>query len=216
MDIRKKTDLKGSHAGGFSLLEAVASVLILAMIVGGMIVAYDKTTDTLLEVSERTAAMAVAQRQMETLLDSRMEPNAHELQGQDEFEPRFSWRLILSREPIADSAARSAANTVIKATLQVESVMLDDHKPVELIRYLGSLDPLPGQSMAVPFEPEEAPWLEELREKLGREPTLDEIIQEMIRRGDMSTNMAAELGVLPDSESGGDTKNRKIPNIPEK
>jgi len=212
MDTRKKTKLKLSHAGGFSLLEAVVSVLILAMIVGGVIVAYSKTTDKLLDVSERASAMAVAQRQMENLLDSRIEPNAHELQGQDEFDPRFSWRLVMSREPVAGSTGgMSAANTVIKATLQVESVFIDDNEPVELIRYLGSLDPLPGQTMAVPFQPEEAPWLEELREKLGREPTLEEVIQEMIRRGDISPDMVTELGLPLEPESLGTGGNPENP-----
>ena len=195
MNKRKKTGLKLSRAHGFSLLEAVVSVLILAIIVAGMIVAYGKTTDKLLIVSERASAMAVAQRQMENLLDSRIEPNAHELQGRDELDPRFSWRLVMSREPVeGSSGSLSAANTVIKATLQVESVLLDENEPVELIRYLGSLEPLPGKSMAVPFPKEEIPWLEELREKFGREPTLDEIIQEMTRRGEISPDMATELG----------------------
>ena len=193
------------RAGGFSLLEAVVSVLILGMIVGGMIVAYSKTTDKLLVVSERASAMAVAQRQMENLLDSRMEPNAHELHGQDELDPRFNWRLVMSRESVPGSTGGlSAANTVIKATLQVESVFLDENEPVELIRYLGSLEPLPGQAMAVPFPQEKEPWLEELREKYGREPTLDEIIQEMIRRGEISPDMATEFGLTP--EPGGNEK----------
>ena len=194
----KYHNMMPSHrARGFSLLEAVISVFILGTLVLGMLIAYRKTTRNLLDTSLRASATAVAQRQMENLLDSRMEPNAHELQGRDEFDPRFSWRLVMSREPVAGSPGGSAANTVIKATLQVDSVLLDDNKPVELIRYLGSLDPLPGQTMAVPFQQEKVPWLEELREKYGREPTMNEIIQEMIRRGEISPDMATELGLTP-------------------
>lgn len=206
MDIWKSTGLIGSRIAGFSLLEAVVSVLILAIIVGGVLVAYSNTTRNLLDMSEQAFAMAVAQRQMETLLDSRMEPNAHELQGQDELHPRFTWRLIMSREPVVTGSVSqlSAANTVIKATIQVESDMLSEDTPVELVRYLGSLEPLPGQSMAVPFQQEESPWLEELREKYGREPTLEEILEELIRRGDITADMAAELGFTPESESDGD------------
>jgi len=205
MNTRKKTRLKFSHADGFSLLEAVISVFILSTIVLGMLIAYRKTTRNLLDTSLRASATAVAQRQMENLLDSRMEPNAHELQGRDEFDPRFTWRLALSRELIPGSTGGvSAANTVIKATLQVESNLLDENEPVELIRYLGSLEPLPGQALAVPFPQEEIPWLEELREKLGREPTLEEIVEEMIRRGDITRDMATELGMLPESGSSDD------------
>ena len=212
MDKRKKTGLKLSRVHGFSLLEAVVSVLILAMIVGGMIVAYSKTTHKLLYVSERASATAVAQRQIENLLASRIEPNAHELHGRDELDPRFSWHLVLSREPVEGSiGGLSAANTVIKATLQVESVLLDENEPVELIRYLSSLEPLPGQSMAVPFPKEEIPWLDELREKYGREPTLEEIIQDMIRRGEISPDMATELGLTPEPGSLGTTGNPENP-----
>ena len=205
METRKKTRLKLSYAGGFSLLEAVVSVLILAMIVGGVIVAYSKTTDKLLDASERASAMAVAQRQMEYLLDSRIEPNAHELQGRDELDPRFSWRLVMSREPIEGVTGRlSAANTVIKATLQVESGFLDANVTVGQISDLGAHDPLPGQTLAVPFEQQTEPWMEELREKLGREPTPEEIIQEMIRLGEISPDMVTELGLTP--EPGGNEK----------
>ena len=181
MDTRKKTGLKLSRADGFSLLEAVVSVFILGTIVLGMLIVYRRTTRNLLEESLRASATAVAQRQMEYLLDSRMEPNAHELHGQDELDPRFTWRLVMSREPVESGGAPlSAANTVIKATLQVESNFLDDQEPVELIRYIGSLDPLPGQSMAVPIQQEEPDWLQKLREKLGREPTLEEMLPLLI------------------------------------
>jgi len=185
---------------GFSLIEAVVSVFILAAIVGGMLLAYRHTTEKLLAATLRASAMAVAQQQMENLLDSRMEPNAHELHGQDEFDPRFTWRLVMSREPIeGGSGVLSAANTVIKATLQVESDLLEGSDSVELIRYIGSLEPLPGKSMSVPIQPEEVPWLEELRQKVGREPTLDEILQEMVRRGEISPAMAEEIGIVPET-----------------
>ena len=75
---------------------------------------------------------------------------------------------------------------------------------MENISYLGSLDPLPGQTMAVPFEQQTEPWMEELREKLGREPTPEEIIQEMIRLGEISPDMVTELGLTP--EPGGNEK----------
>ena len=52
-------------------------------------------------------------------------------------------------------------------------------------------------------------WLEELREKFGREPTLDEIIQEMTRRGEISPDMATELGLTP--EPGGNEKMKNGP-----
>lgn len=202
MDTKKTTSWTGALSAGFSLLEAVVSVLILAIIVGGVLVAYSNTTQNLLDMSEQALAMAVAQRQMENLLDSRIEPNTHELQGQDELNPRFNWRLVMSREPVAagNVSSLSTANSVIKATIQVESAMLGEDEPVELVRYLGSLEPLPGQSMAVPFQQEEeTPWMEELKQKYGREPTLDEILQEMIRRGEITADMAAELGLDPES-----------------
>ena len=63
--------------------------------------------------------------------------------------------------------------------------------------------------MAVPFPKEEMPWLEELRQKFGREPTLDEIIQEMTRRGEISPDMATELGLTP--EPGGNEKMKNGP-----
>ena len=206
MDTRKKIGLKSTRAHGFSLIEAVVSVFILGTIVLGMLIAYRRTTENLLDATLRASATAVAQRQMENLLGSRMEPNAHELHGQDELDPRFTWHLVMSREPIeADTGVLSAANTVIKASFRVESDLLAGADPVELIRYIGSLEPLPGKSMAVSIQPEEVPWLEELREKLDREPTLEEIIQEMIRRGEISPTMAEEIGFLKEAPANIET-----------
>jgi len=208
MDQSNNTGMKWSGANGFSLIEAVVSVLILAMIVGGALLAYSNTTDKLLDASERAAAVAVAERQMEYLLDSRIEPNAHELHGQDELDPRFTWHLVLSREPVESiggrSGSMSTANSVIKATMRVDSEMFSREEPVELIRYLGALDPLPGSAMAVAPLSEEEPWIKELREKLGREPTLEELIQEMIRRGEMSPATAEDLGIETERETGAD------------
>ncbi|MBN1844874.1 MAG: hypothetical protein JW810_04265, partial [Sedimentisphaerales bacterium] len=157
---------------------------------------YRRTTDGLEREGLRQAAGIVAQRRMEILLDSRQEPNAQELHGQDELDPRFSWELSMAREQmdVAGGRQNTAAASVIKATVRVESYLLGGDTLVELERYIGSLEPLAGREMAVPFPDQpSSPILEELRELLGHEPSLDEIIEELIRRGEIDEDMADEL-----------------------
>ena len=171
----------------FTLIEVVASLAFIAVMLTGVLVAFRKTVDYSVGhiLDERSAA--VAQRQMELLLASGQEPESVDMQGYDEMDERFRWQLSLRRvavgggQPLPD-----LTNTVIEATVTVEydEVATIDHEPFTMVRYFAQLRPLPGQAIAVPLrsEIEEPFWYVALREKLGREPTIDEVLAEMSRQ----------------------------------
>jgi len=73
---------------------------------------------------------------------------------------------------------------------------------VELVRYFAYLKPLPGNTMAVPFqyETEEPQWITELREKLGREPTPEEIFEEMLNELNLSDEEMKEIRSMEEEE----------------
>lgn len=179
-----------NRPGAFTLIEVVVSVLILVILLGGILVAYRRTTENVVIHNLRERAAAVAQRRIEFLLASRQEPNSHELHGRDEVDPLFNWRMNLQRETIPGKWSGRLPESFIKATVEVMADLPETRNEplVEMVRLFRTLKPLPGQEMAVPFETEEQKptWYTELREKLGREPTLDEVLGALMSAGELS------------------------------
>ena len=186
---------------GFTLLEVIVSTLILGILFSGMLLAFHRTQEGSYQYALYERAAAVGQRRIELIMATIQEPNGLFLQGQDEIDPLFFWNLNLERILIDESSlVKKIDNTIIKATVSVEAGLPGYPQPlIELVRYFDYLDPLPGNEVAVPLPLEpNARWLERLREELGREPTLDEIMIELVKIGELSPEMAQELGISVD------------------
>ena len=171
---------------------------ILAFMLTGIIVAFERTVDSASRQSLREQAVAVAQRHMELLLANPQEPNSTGLPEIDEIAPFFTWQLNLERVAASTSAARrDLTNTAIVATVRVDCALPEAQpfEPVELIRYFATLRPKPGQTVAVPLtsDKQEALWYIELKEKLGREPTLRETLQQLLKVEDIPPELLEEI-----------------------
>ena len=207
--------------GAFTLIEVIAGVFLLAMMLATIAVAFHRTTSAVIDKAFRERAGAVAQRQLELLIASGQEPNSLSLRGRDEFDPIFQWELTLSREVVGRNAAREdLSNTVIKATVTVTDDVqgLAAADKIQMTRYFASLLPLPGHDIAVPLIPEqqEAPWYIELRDRLGREPTIDESFQEMARIFELPPDlMAAPEDEDEDEEADADPNEPDRVELPE-
>ena len=106
----------------------------------------------------------------------------------------------MKREVIGSGAATGdLSNTMIMATVTVTSDTeegVGEKEKVELVRYFAGLKPLPGQAVAVPIQTEieeEPQWYIDLRQKLGREPTVDEALQELVRIGELPQGFMEEM-----------------------
>jgi prepilin-type N-terminal cleavage/methylation domain-containing protein len=192
---------------GFTLVEVVASMAIIAILLTGVLVAYQRTLDAIIRQQLRERGFAVAQRHMETLLATIQEPNSINLPTPDELDPLFTWQLDLQRITLEGAPPEAnLGNTVIQATITVEceEVEVEDPPRVELVRYFSThgLKPIAGRAVAVPITPEyeEPEWYQELRARLGREPTLKETLQHLIETGDLPADVAAELEIFKDEE----------------
>ena len=194
--------LTAPRSRAFTLIELVVSTLILGILFSGMLMAFHNTQENSYQYAYHERAAAVAQRRMEILLATVQEPNNLYVHGQDDLDPLFHWSLDLERILIDKaSPVKSVDNTVIKATVIVEASLpeLRDATKVELVRYFDFLYPMAGHEVAVPLPlGPNARWLERLREELGREPTFDEIMKELIKIGVISPEMAQELGLSYD------------------
>lgn len=185
----------------FTLIEAIASLAILAFMLTGIMVAYQRTLESVSSQVLRERATAVAQRHIEMLLAHPQEPNSVGLPEIDTLDPFFTWQLNLERIAATSSAARKdLANTTIVATVTVDCELPEAQpfQQVKLVRYFATLKPRPGQTIAVPFTPqkEEALWMIELKEKLGREPTIDEIVKKLFEVDGVPADLAQELELL--------------------
>ena len=190
---------------GFTLIEVVASLVLLSLMLTSLMTAYHRTVDSVVVQSMRERSAAVAQRQMELLLASLQEPNSIGLPRPDEVDTYFNWQLDLKRITIGtESPKNDFSNTVIKATVKARPAEGDkeNRAMVELVRYLAMLKPIPGHAVAVPFtrEYEEPPWYQQMREKLGREPSLDEILKHMFDMGELPADMKEEMDLLEDMD----------------
>ena len=195
---RPRLSARGFTLRGFTLIEAVVSVLILAILLTGVLIAHQRSCDAVILQHLRTRAAAVAERRIELLLATREEPNSAQLHGRDELEPLFTWKMNLKREAIApDKSPRNPRHSVVKATVTVEADLARDReKPlVEMVRFFGTneLKPLPGQLIAAPYVSEEEITYQELKRTLGREPTLSELLKEMIKTGQIPADEAQEI-----------------------
>ena len=181
-----KSNILRPRRRAFTLIEVVASLAVIAVMLTGVLLAFRKTVDhSVAHILDERAA-AVAQRRMELLLASGQEPESADLQGHDEMDERFRWQLSLRRIAVGDGPPLpDLTNTVIEAivTVEYDEVIDMDREPFEMVRYFAQLRPLPGQAIAVPLESdiEEPLWYVDLREKLGRDPTIDEVLAEMTR-----------------------------------
>jgi hypothetical protein len=184
-------------------VEVAVTIVLLGVLVGIVVTVFNRTIDSVLEGRLRSAAAAVGQRQLEKIMATMTEPNSHQLHGQDEIDGRFQWTLKLTREPVAgmEGQSRRVETSVIRAQVSVDTeVRKPGAGPVlEMERYFAMLDPLEGKAVAVPFEQQEQPgqaqrdWEQELREELGREPTLDELLRKMLEKGEISPDMFEQL-----------------------
>ena len=209
----KKAKRFASGCGcGFTLIEVVAGMFLLAAMLAAVTVAFHRTTESVIEKSFEERAGAVAQRRLELLIASGQEPNTISLRGRDEFDPVFLWEISLSREVVGAGSPRDdLSNTIIKAVVKVasDSESGDPELDVQMVRYFASLLPLPGFDVAVPLVPEqeEAPWYIELRERLGREPTIEETLEEMVKLMELPPELLtleAEEGDEEGDEEGED------------
>ncbi|MCK4629144.1 MAG: type II secretion system protein [Sedimentisphaerales bacterium] len=189
--------------GGFTLIEVVASLIVLGILLAGVLTAYHRTIDTVASQMLRERAVSVAQRHMETLMANLQEPNTINVPLQDELDELFTWQLNLQRITLDSSMPEeNLANTLIQATVTVECDAVDVRRPpkVELVRYFSTygLAPLPGHAVAVPIthEYEEPEWYKVLRESLGREPTLKETLQHLIETGELPADAVEDLDWL--------------------
>lgn len=196
-----------TSAGGFTLVEVMASMAIIAIILVGMLLAYQRTVDGVAVQSLKERGYAVAQRHMEELLASIQEPNSINLPLRDDIDPVFSWQLDLRRTTLETAVPDSdLSNTVIQAkvTVKCEAAEITEMSPIELVRYFGThgLKPMPGHAVAVPITPEykEPEWYQELREKLGREPTMEETLKYLVEAGEVPPEVQEELDFLEQSE----------------
>jgi len=192
--------------GGFTLVEAAASLALIAMILVGVLAAYERTVNSVARQVLRERGQAVAQRHMEMLLGSLQEPNSVNLPIQDEYDPQFTWQLDLQRITLDESSPEeNLGNTVIQATVTVRSEAGPGEEAlrVELVRYFSTygLKPMPGHAVAVPItkEYEEPEWYKELRIKLGREPTIEETLRKLIETGDLPAELADQMDILKEA-----------------
>jgi prepilin-type N-terminal cleavage/methylation domain-containing protein len=198
--------------GGFTLLEIAASLLVLAILLSGIWVAYHETRQAVAHSLLRDRAGAVAQRHMENLLATGQEPNSGNLNGEDEIDPFFEWRMSLSRVPLPGATiSYNLNNYLIKAQVTARPIGARDATAdeVQMIRYFVWLNPVPGESVPVPLTQEvvEEPWMIELRQKLGHEPTPEDIIDYLMKSGDLPSDVPT--GDLPGENSpAGDASER--------
>ena len=166
-----------------------------------IVLAFRRTVDSAYDQILQERAIAVAQRQIELLLASEQEPDSTGLFNQDELDPLFSWQMELKR--VAPSSSRVTIETsIIMAKVTVKSNLLETQsiEPIELYRYFATLNPREGQEIAVPPIPayQQDPWYEELKKKLGHEPTSEEVLQEIIKKFDLPDEFKQELEDLDD------------------
>lgn len=194
---------------GFTLVEVACAMVVLAIILGGVLVAFDLTTSRAVERQWRRRALGVAERQMEYLVSTRQEPNAVDMEGVDEYDPQFFWTLTLERVSVDGKMPRSdLTNTVIEAvvTVQPEDAYAETDAEVRLVRRFADLKPRPGEKIAVPYSPdyEEPQWYLELRQKLGREPTAEETFQALFELEGWSLEMEEGGQIAPIDDGGPD------------
>ncbi len=164
---------------GFTLTEAVAAVVLLGMLLGGIYSVLSNSSTSVSRTLLRERAVEVARRHMEMLLVTKQEPESTGLETVDDLDEDFIWQLDLEREPVGQVAA-TLENTIIHATVTVSYNGQDNNmNPVELHRFFATLKPKPGNVVAVPlktaYEYDES--YQDLKNLLGRDPTVEEMIE---------------------------------------
>ncbi len=181
----------------FTLIEVVASVTVLVLILSGIVVGYNRMVTRVYEQSLRERALAVAQRQIEMIMGSDQEPEGTGLSGPDEIDPIFNWEMELKRVPVNEEEQLNIKNSIIQATVTVScnQPTASQQEPVRIQRYFSNLKPRPGQQYAVPIpsQYEEEMWFVELRQRLGRDPTPQEVLTEFLKNMETPDEIMEEL-----------------------
>ena len=178
--------VKSNNQKGFTLIEVIAATILLGLLLAGAYSILNESTRQVTRSLIAQRAAEVARRQMELLITTRQEPDSTGLETDDLQDPAFSWKMDLKRVPVGEKAA-TLNNTVIHATVTVS--YLGDGKPMEpyeLHRFFESLNPKGDNSIAVPLQPayEQDEFYLKLKEKLGREPTSQELFEAMMQMQD--------------------------------
>ncbi len=164
---------------GFTLVEVLAAIALLALLLSGAYSLLNNTSRNVTNSLIRERAVEVARRQMELLIVSKQEPDSAGLETVDELDEIYTWQLDLNRETIGNQVP-TLENTVIHATITVKlKDNPDAMTPVELHRFFSSLEPKPGNVVAVPLNTayELDASYQKLKELLKREPTAEEMLQ---------------------------------------
>ncbi len=167
---------------GFTLIEVVAATLLLGLLLTGAYSVLNESTKQVTHSLIAQRAAEVARRQMELLITNRQEPDSVGLETDDEQDPDFSWKLDLKREAVGEKSA-TLNNTVIHAIVTVNYIGDGNlMQPYELHRFFESLNPKPGNAVAVPLRPayEMDEDYQRLKEELGRDPTMQELLDRMM------------------------------------
>jgi|GEM_PF-872264 len=187
---------------GFTLIEVVASLLLLGILLSGVFVALSETTKSVSLYLLKERAFSVAQRRMELLISDRKEPDSTEMAGKDEKDNLVMWELSLERENVGASVTgRPLSGKVIKATVTARCDVPEGEKTeIKLTRYFAYLKPLPGHAVATPLGPdhEEPEWYSEMKKELGREPTMDEVMEYLLNTGDVSSELIEKIDTNED------------------
>jgi len=163
---------------GFTLIEVIASIALMAILLGGVYSVLNNTAQKVTSSMIRERAVEVARRQMELLIVSKQEPDSAGLENIDDIDESFTWQIDLERKTVGNKVP-TLENTIIHATVTVRSREGEDNMaPIELHRYFSSLDPKSGNVVAVPLDTayEYDETYQQLKELLKREPTPEEMM----------------------------------------
>ncbi|MBI9017430.1 MAG: hypothetical protein JEZ07_09250 [Phycisphaerae bacterium] len=156
---------------GIALLEALASGIILAIMLTLTLKAYHSRLDRIGDMKIREYAGVVAERQMEILLASQQEPDDTGTYQEDNVDPDFIWKVDLERIVVDDDRTSEIEadymNTLIKATITVKLNSQSDMgiDPVERIRYMSFLRGVDGNPVGVPLPKDDVNYNKNTQDK---------------------------------------------------
>jgi type II secretory pathway pseudopilin PulG len=122
---------RGLWAGGFTLIETLAALILLGLIGGGVMITIDRSMDATQELALRRQALTVARENLEQVL-TRLSLEESVEQGISDRFPAISWETTLETfgEP---ASGQTWARVVCSAGYEDES---EDIQTVELVHWL--------------------------------------------------------------------------------
>ncbi len=120
---------------GFTITEAIASVVVLAIIISGVLVVFNRCSESTLNSTLRMQAFEVARENMETLLISKKITNGTEY-GYSEKYPAIEWTTTV--ETFTEPDTKSMWARAI-CSAQYEDLS-DELKKVELVQWIAKID----------------------------------------------------------------------------